>query len=102
MHDPVTLENEQTFEREAIDKLFKECKDSGRKMVFPLTQKQVKSTYLNPSIALRNTIEEWSARNEAAQLDLACSSLNLGSPESDVVRALKYIQYLIRFSYWLE
>ncbi|KAI9200956.1 hypothetical protein LWI28_015688 [Acer negundo] len=98
MHDPVTLENGQTFEREAIEKWFKECKESGRKLVCPLTQKEVKSAYLNPSIALRNTIEEWSARNEAAQLDLARRSLNLGSPESDVMRALKYIQYSYRTS----
>ncbi|KAK0584302.1 hypothetical protein LWI29_010833 [Acer saccharum] len=85
MHNPVTLENGLTFEHEVIDKLFKECKESGRKMVCPLTQKQVKSTYLNPSIALQNTIEEWSARNEAAQLDLAHQSLNPGSPKSDIV-----------------
>ncbi|KAK0577351.1 hypothetical protein LWI29_031767 [Acer saccharum] len=98
MHDPVTLENGQTFEREAIEKWFKECKESGRKLVCPLTQKELKSAYLNPSIALRNTIEEWSARNEAAQLDLARRSLNLGSPESDVMRALKYIQYSYRTS----
>ncbi|KAK3232016.1 hypothetical protein Dsin_003897 [Dipteronia sinensis] len=98
MHDPVTLENGQTFEREAIEKWFKECKESGRKLVCPLTQKEVKNAYLNPSIALRNTIEEWSARNEAAQLDLARRSLNLGSSESDVMRALKYIQYSYRTS----
>ncbi|KAJ6938164.1 U-box domain-containing protein 44 isoform X1 [Populus alba x Populus x berolinensis] len=94
MRDPVTLENGQTFEREAIEKWFKECKESGRKLVCPLTQKELKSTDLNPSIALRNTIEEWTARNEAVQLDMACRSLNLGSPESDVMHSLKYIQYM--------
>ncbi|KAH7567003.1 hypothetical protein ACOSP7_011307 [Xanthoceras sorbifolium] len=98
MHDPVTLENGQTFEREAIEKWFKECKESGRKLVCPLTVKELKSTDLKPSIALRHTIEEWSARNEAAQLDLARRSLNLGSPESDVMRSLKYIRYSYRTS----
>jgi hypothetical protein len=42
MRDPVTLENGQTFEREAIEKWFKECKESGRKLVCPLTQKELK------------------------------------------------------------
>jgi hypothetical protein len=41
MRDPVTLENGQTFEREAIEKWFKECKESGRKLVCPLTQKEL-------------------------------------------------------------
>lgn len=98
MRNPVSLENGQTFEREAIEKWFKECRESGRKLVCPLTLKELKSTYLNPSIALRNTIEEWTARNEAAQLDLARRSLNLGSPESDVMQALKFIQYSCRTS----
>nr|TKS03141.1 armadillo/beta-catenin repeat family protein [Populus alba] len=94
MSDPVTLENGQTFEREAIEKWFKECRESGRKLVCPLTQKELRSTELNPSMALRNTIEEWTARNEAVQLDTARRSLNPGSPESDVLDSLKYIQYM--------
>lgn len=98
MRDPVTLENGQTFEREAIEKWFKECKGSGRKPVCPLTLKELRSTELNPSIALRNTIEEWTARNEAAQLDLASRSLSLDSSENDVLQALKYIQHMCQKS----
>jgi len=94
MSDPVTLENGHTFEREAIEKWFKECRESGRKLVCPLTQKELRSTELNPSMALRNTIEEWTARNEAVQLDTARRSLNPGTPESDVLHSLKYIQYM--------
>lgn len=98
MRDPVTLENGQTFEREAIENWFKECREDGRKLVCPLTQKELRSTELKPSIALRNTIEEWTARNEAAQLDMARRSLNLGSSESDIVQALKYIQHICQKS----
>ncbi|GFY86306.1 senescence-associated E3 ubiquitin ligase 1 [Actinidia rufa] len=98
MHDPVTLENGQTFEREAIEKWFKECKESGRKLVCPLTLKELRSTELNPSIALRNTIEEWNARNEAAQLDMASRSLSPGSAENDIMQALKFIQHLCQKS----
>lgn len=98
MHDPVTLENGQTFEREAIEKWFKECRENGRKLVCPLTQKELRSTELKPSIALRNTIEEWTARNEAAQLDMAQRSLNLGSSESEIVQALRYIQHICQKS----
>ncbi|KAJ9673287.1 hypothetical protein PVL29_023091 [Vitis rotundifolia] len=94
MRDPVTLENGQTFEREAIEKWFKECKESGRKLVCPLTLKELRSTDLNPSIALRHTIEEWTARNEAVQLDMARRSLSLGSQEADILLALKNVQYL--------
>ncbi|GFZ10545.1 senescence-associated E3 ubiquitin ligase 1 [Actinidia rufa] len=98
MRDPVTLENGQTFEREAIEKWFKECKESGRKLVCPLTLKELRSTELNPSIALRNTIEEWNARNEAAQLDMARRSLSPGSGENDIMQALKFIQHLCQKS----
>ncbi|PON90486.1 Coatomer beta subunit [Trema orientale] len=98
MRDPVTLENGQTFEREAIEKWFKECKESGRKLVCPLTLKELRSTDLKPSIALRNTIEEWTARNEAAQLDMARRSLNLNSPEGDVLMALKFVQHICQKS----
>lgn len=94
MRDPVTLENGQTFEREAIEKWFKECKESGRKLVCPLTLKELKSTDLKPSIALRNTIEEWTARNEAVQIDMARKSLNLGSSDGDVLQALKCVQHI--------
>lgn len=94
MRDPVTLENGQTFEREAIEKWFKECRESGRKLVCPLTQRELRSTDLNPSLALRNTIEEWSARNEAAQLDMARRTLSLGNSENDILRALKYVQHI--------
>ncbi|XP_027091962.1 U-box domain-containing protein 44 [Coffea arabica] len=98
MRDPVTLENGQTFEREAIEKWFKQCKESGRRLVCPLTQRELRSTELNPSIALRNTIEEWNARNEAVQLDMARRSLTSGSSEQDILQALKFIQYICQQS----
>ncbi|XP_059459937.1 U-box domain-containing protein 44 [Corylus avellana] len=98
MRDPVTLENGQTFEREAIEKWFKECKESGRKLVCPLTLKELRSADLKPSIALRNTIEEWTARNEAVQVDMARRSLNLGSSDGDVLQALKCVQYVCQKS----
>ncbi|KAH6782799.1 ARM repeat superfamily protein [Perilla frutescens var. frutescens] len=94
MRDPVTLENGQTFEREAIEKWFKECRENGRKLLCPLTLRELRSTELNPSIALRNTIEEWNARNEAAQIDMARRSLSLSSPENDIILALKFVQDL--------
>lgn len=94
MRDPVTIESGQTFERAAIEKWFKECRESRRRPICPLTLKELKSTDLNPSIALRNTIEEWTARNEAVQLDMARKSLNLGSPESETLGSLKYVQHV--------
>ncbi|KAJ0725392.1 putative U box domain, armadillo-like helical, Zinc finger, RING/FYVE/PHD-type [Helianthus annuus] len=94
MKDPVSIENGQTFEREAIEKWFNECRENNRKLVCPLTLKELKTTDMNPSIALRNTIEEWSARNEAVQLDMARKSLTPGCPEIDTLRALRFVQYI--------
>jgi len=98
MRDPVSLENGQTFEREAIEKWFKECKDNGRNPVCPLTQRELRSMELNPSMALRNTIEEWNARNEAAQLDRARRSLSPGNTETDILRALHFLVHFCQKS----
>jgi hypothetical protein len=49
-------------------------------------------------MALRNTIEEWTARNEAAQLDMARRSLNTGSPEKENLQALRYVQHICQRS----
>ncbi|KAF5766397.1 putative U box domain, armadillo-like helical, Zinc finger, RING/FYVE/PHD-type [Helianthus annuus] len=92
MKDPVTIETGQTFEREAIEKWFDDCKENGRKLVCPMTLREVNTTDMNPSIALRKTIEEWNARNEAVQLDMAFKSLTLNSSESDILQALRFIQ----------
>ncbi|VFQ94341.1 unnamed protein product [Cuscuta campestris] len=91
MRDPVSLENGQTFEREAIEKWFKECKLKGRNLVCPITQRELRSTELNPSIALKNTIEEWNARNEATQLDSARRSLSQGTVEGEILKALRFL-----------
>lgn len=92
MCDPVTLETGLTYEREAIENWFKDCKENGRKLVCPITLKELRSTDLNPSISLRNTIEEWNARNEAAQLDIARRSLSVGNPETEIMHALRFIK----------
>ncbi|CAM8917319.1 unnamed protein product [Rhodiola kirilowii] len=94
MRDPVTLETGQTFEREAIERWLRECRDSGKKLVCPLTLKELKSTDLNPSLALRSTIEQWAARNEAIQLEIARGTLSMSSSETDVLQVLKYVQQI--------
>ncbi|KAL2895214.1 U-box domain-containing protein 43 [Bienertia sinuspersici] len=94
MRDPVAIENGNTFEREAIEKWFRECKENGRKPTCPLTNDELNSTSLNPSIALRNTIKEWADRNEAAQLDMTRKSLSTGTSERDILQALRYVEYI--------
>ncbi|GAB4828445.1 hypothetical protein Ancab_035442 [Ancistrocladus abbreviatus] len=98
MRDPVTIETGQTFECEAIGKWFKDCKESGRGPTCPVTLKELKSTDLSPSIALRHTIEEWTARNEAAQLDMARKSLSMGTSEKDILQALSFVQHIFQIS----
>ncbi|KAF7057672.1 hypothetical protein CFC21_064878 [Triticum aestivum] len=91
MRDPVTLESGATFEREAILKWFQESDSSGRSLICPITRKELSSTELNPSIALRNTIDEWMHRNEAAKLDVARKSLTSENSEHDTLQALEYV-----------
>jgi len=98
MRDPVTIENGNTFEREAIEKWFRECEASGKRPTCPLTKQDLKSLRLNPSIALRKTIEEWADRNEAAQLDMARRALSTGTLERDILQSLKYVEYISKGS----
>lgn len=93
MQDPVTLENGQTYERSSIERWFLECSASGRPPICPMTQKVLESTSLKPSIALRNTIHEWTARNEAARLDNAKFYLISETPH-DIIDGLSDIQSL--------
>ncbi|CAN7130459.1 U-box domain-containing protein 43 [Brassica rapa] len=96
MQDPVTLENGQTFEREAIENWFKECTENGKPVLCPITSKQLSITDLSPSIALRDTIEEWRARNDCMKLDIARQSLYLGNAEANILLALKNVRDICR------
>nr|CAD1821201.1 unnamed protein product [Ananas comosus var. bracteatus] len=96
MQDPVIIESGCTFEREAITKWFRECVDSGKKPICPLTQKELHSTDLNPSIALQNAIEEWTRRNEAVELNRASTSLTSGGLDREILWALGYIVHFCR------
>lgn len=96
MHNPVTLENGQTFEREAIEKWFKQCRENGQPLSCPITSKELSITDLSPSIALRNTIEEWRARNDALKLDIARQSLYLANAETNILQALKNVREICR------
>ncbi|CAA7042523.1 unnamed protein product [Microthlaspi erraticum] len=96
MQNPVTLESGQTFEREAIEKWFNECRQNGRPLSCPITSKQLSVTDLSPSIALRATIEEWRARNDCLKLDIARQSLYLGNSESNILQALKNVREICR------
>jgi hypothetical protein len=97
MQDPVTLESGQTYERSAIKRWFQECLDSGRPTVCPITGEQVHTTSLKPSLALRNTIDEWTGRNEQARVDIAGQLINAAdSSKEDVLFALNDLQALCR------
>lgn len=95
MQDPVTLENGQTYERVAIERWFQECKDNGRATVCPMTGQKV-DTNVKSSLALRNTIEEWTARNEQARIEIVKLILTSGSNDDDIVFGLTDLQTLCR------
>ncbi|VAI52275.1 unnamed protein product [Triticum turgidum subsp. durum] len=100
MQDPVTIETGQTFEREAILKWFRECRDNGRRPTCPLTQRELRTTDINPSIALRNVIDEWRARNDEKDLEKACNALRMHpeDDEDDTLRAMAYISQICQRS----
>ncbi|KAG0558499.1 hypothetical protein KC19_10G033000 [Ceratodon purpureus] len=93
MQDPVTLENGQTYERVAIERWFKECKENGRPTLCPMTGQKVDST-VKSSLALRNTIEEWTARNEQARIEIVKQIITSGSSDDDIVFGLTDLQTL--------
>lgn len=94
MRDPVTLENGLTFERNAIERWFRECRENGRTLVCPMTGTKLESTTLKPSIALRHTIKEWTARNETARLDNAKTLLASKSSQQNKLHGLRDVQIL--------
>ncbi|KAG6550122.1 hypothetical protein Mapa_008078 [Marchantia paleacea] len=95
MVDPVTLENGQTYERSAIEKWFMVCREENRPASCPMTGKTLESMTLKPSIALRNTIEEWTNRNESARIINARVLIESStSQEEDLLYALKDLQAL--------
>ena len=103
MHDPVTIETGHTFEREAILKWFRECRDSGRTPTCPLTQAELRTADTSPSLALRNVIHEWRARNQDKELEKAKLQLQLQSQSQsqqgdDALRALGCISHVCRAS----
>ncbi|CAM6085217.1 unnamed protein product [Calypogeia fissa] len=96
MVEPVTLENGQTYEKSAIERWFKQCEDDKRPITCPMTGQVLQSTTLKPSIALRNTIDEWTNRNEMARIDNARLLIaNESCPEEDLSYALKDLQALV-------
>lgn len=94
MRDPVTLENGQTYERSAIEKWFRDCRENNRPAVCPMTGKELQTTSLKPSIALRHTIEEWTARNETARIENAMILLTSKISQQDMLHGLKDIQVM--------
>ncbi|XP_039787398.1 U-box domain-containing protein 24-like [Panicum virgatum] len=101
MHDPVTIETGHTFEREAILKWFRECRDSGRTPTWPLTQAELRTADTSPSLALRNVIHEWRARNQDKELEkakLQLQSQSQSQQDDDALRALGCISHVCRAS----
>ncbi|MCO5572077.1 hypothetical protein L7F22_025828 [Adiantum nelumboides] len=94
MRDPVTVESGWTYERSAIEKWFRECKENGQRLVCPMTGKELQTTAVKPSIALRHTIEEWTARNESARIENAKILLTSRMSQQDILHGLKDVQVL--------
>ena len=53
-------------------------------------------TDLSPNTALRDTIEEWRARNDCMKLEIARQSLYLGNAETSILLALKNVRDICR------
>ncbi|VAI52274.1 unnamed protein product [Triticum turgidum subsp. durum] len=69
--------------------------------ICPLTkQRELRTTDINPSIALRNVIDEWRARNDEKDLEKACNALRMHpeDDEDDTLRAMAYISQICQRS----
>ncbi|KAI5067880.1 hypothetical protein GOP47_0016225 [Adiantum capillus-veneris] len=88
MREPVTIENGRTFEKDAIEHWFQDCKEKGKAPVCPVTGMELKSTVLMPSLALQHIIEEWTSRTEVAQIENARIVLASNSSDDEMSRAL--------------
>lgn len=88
MREPVTIENGQTFEKDAIQRWFHECKEKGKAPACPVTGVELKSTVLMPSLALQHIIEEWTSRTELAQIENARIALASNSSDEEMLHAL--------------
>lgn len=95
MREPVCLENGLTFEKSAIEQWLQKCRDLGKEPICPLTGKLI-TTPPKPSIAVRNTIEEWTTRNELARIDIAKVLITADASENDVLHGLRDVQVLCR------
>ncbi|XP_065879810.1 putative U-box domain-containing protein 42 [Euphorbia lathyris] len=91
MEDPVTIESGVTCERAAITEWFEEFKNS-EKIFCPITGKKLMNRVLRANVALKTTIEEWIARNEAAQIKVVRAALSLASSTTMVFEAIRDLQ----------
>ncbi|XP_024402639.1 U-box domain-containing protein 44 [Physcomitrium patens] len=95
MRDPVSLENGVTYEKSAIDRWMQECRNSGKEPTCFVTGNLITAPP-KPSIALRNTIEEWTTRNEQSRIGIAKKLITVEASENDVLCALTDLQVLCR------
>lgn len=89
MREPVSLENGQTFERAAIQRWFQELKEKGKPPACPVTGVELKSSAIRPSVALQNTILEWTSRTELAQIENSRIALVFNSSDDQMLHALR-------------
>lgn len=89
MKDPVVVESEMTYDREAIEQWFAACQEQGREPMCPVSGQIVGSTKLRPNLVLKQTILEWTMRNVVIRMRVAASQL---SPASSVKFAPSFAQ----------
>jgi hypothetical protein len=89
MKDPVVVESEMTYDREAIEQWFAACQEQGREPMCPVSGQIVGSTKLRPNLVLKQTILEWTMRNVVIRMRVAASQL---SPASSVKFAPRFAQ----------
>jgi len=79
MKDPVVVESEMTYERQAIEQWFEACQQQGREPTCPVSGQIVQSTKVRPNVVLQRTIREWTRRNAVICMRVAAAQLNPAS-----------------------
>ncbi|RLN09036.1 putative U-box domain-containing protein 42 [Panicum miliaceum] len=96
MTDPVTTESGVTCDRRAIEEYIERFSDSSEPIYCPVTKMPMQSKTVMSNASLKSVIEEWTMRNEAMRVRIACTALSLSTADTVVLEAMHELKLLAK------
>ncbi|KAG8072224.1 hypothetical protein GUJ93_ZPchr0006g45949 [Zizania palustris] len=96
MTDPVLIESGVTFERRSIEEHFEMFADSSETVSCPVKKIALQSKMMTSNASLKSVIAEWTRRNEAMRIRIACTALSLSSTDAVVLEAIHELKSLVK------